>query len=1160
MRRWMILVPMLFMLATLVVAVPPIQDTGGKPPSPGAVEAASRASVAGGLKATLWAAEPLMANPVSFCFDGQGRVFVAETTRFKNGVPDTRDHMAWLEEDIASRSVADRLKMYENHKFGAKEGNYEKFDDQIRMIWDSTGKGAADKSTVYAGGFNQLKDGLGAGVLARKGSVYYTNIPDLYRLQDTKNEGVADKRESLATGFGLRVQFLGHDMHGLRMGPDGKLYFSIGDRGFNVKTKEGKHLFNPDSGAVLRCDLDGSNMEIVHTGLRNPQELAFDDFGNLFTYDNNCDSGDRARWVYIVQGGDSGWRCGYQYGDKGGVYHTPAVPQGNRGPWNTEKIWELKHDGQPAYIVPPLAHFGNGPSGITHYPGIGLNDKYKDHFFCCDFTSNPGGSKIWAVSVKPKGASFEVSKPEPFVQNMVPTDCEFGPDGAFYWSDWVGGWNPPNKGRIFRVEDPEAMKNPAVGEAKKLFAEGFEKKTVDELVKLLGHSHQQVRLEAQWELAGRKEVRKELEDKSIGYLLFKLAKESTNRFARIHAIWCLGQRAVVGTQISDNAGADFDRILEFADDKDSEIRAQVARVCGWFGHNDPTTQSITSKLLGDSDPRVQALALNVYGKITGEPEVLRKPVSEQNDYFPIFEILKKNNDADTYLRQAAVEALSNMTKNPVDLFNVWNLSKEKYDTPAVRLGVVLALRKLESKKLSEFLADADAKIVAEAARAIYDLNLMEPMVELAKLSDKPGLPDAVAFRAAGANFKLGKEENAVRVAAVAARTSENDSLRAGALRMLGQWAKPTRLDIITGLTQDLGERPADFAVKAIQPVLAKLFVGGDAVKKEAVATTTKLGIQDVAPLMLEIVKDYKQPAGSRVEALFALEALKAKNLNEAVKVFQTSSIPALRGAALFIISKIDPKAAGTALPALLKLETASPIEKQYAFAALGALPESKEADETLAAWLDEYAKGTGTVPQEIQLDLLDAAKARTEAKKLKLHAPLKAKLDAIEKTASGAEAKDHLAKYREALVGGDAVRGRDLFLNSSAVYCQRCHKLDNQGGEVGPVINGIAKDKNREYLLEAIVAPSKQIAKGYESVIINTIDGRVVSGVLRAKDAKNYTLVQPDGKVVVIPKDDIDAEKPDKSAMPDDLVKKLTKRELRDLVEFLSTMKEEAKK
>ena len=60
--------------------------------------------------------------------------------------------------------------------------------------------------------------------------------------------------------------------------------------------------------------------------------------------------------------------------------------------------------------------------------------------------------------MKPKGASFELNPPTPFVRGIVPTDCEFGPDGAFYWSDWIGGWGHPNKGRIFRLTDPEAMK------------------------------------------------------------------------------------------------------------------------------------------------------------------------------------------------------------------------------------------------------------------------------------------------------------------------------------------------------------------------------------------------------------------------------------------------------------------------------------------------------------------------------------------------------------------------------------------------------------------------------------------------------------------------------------------------------------------------------
>ena len=232
-----------------------------------AVRAIKRFRLPPGIECRPWA-EQLLANPVAFCFDERGHCYVAETFRLHAGVTDNRSHMNWLDDDLASRTVADRVALYRKH-LKDKFKSYEVAHDRVRLLVDSTGKGAADKATVFADGFHNAADGLGSGVLARRGDVYYTCIPDLWLLRNTQGDGRADVRRSLATGFGVHVAFIGHDMHGLRMGPDGLLYFSIGDRGLNVKTKEGKQLFYPDTGAALRCEPDGSNLEVVHTGLRS---------------------------------------------------------------------------------------------------------------------------------------------------------------------------------------------------------------------------------------------------------------------------------------------------------------------------------------------------------------------------------------------------------------------------------------------------------------------------------------------------------------------------------------------------------------------------------------------------------------------------------------------------------------------------------------------------------------------------------------------------------------------------------------------------------------------------------------------------------------------------------------------------------------------------
>jgi quinoprotein glucose dehydrogenase len=179
-----------------------------------------------------------------------------------------------------------------------------------------------------------------------------------------------------------------------------------------------------------------------------------------------------------------------------------------------------------------------------------------------------------------------------------------------------------------------------------------------------------------------------------------------------------------------------------------------------------------------------------------------------------------------------------------------------------------------------------------------------------------------------------------------------------------------------------------------------------------------------------------------------------------------------------------------------------------------------------------------------------------------LEAAATSKSDAVKKKLAAYESgrsKDDLGKFREALAGGDAENGRAIVYTKAAAECQRCHKLDGQGGEVGPPLNGVGK-QTREYLLESIVLPSKTIAKGYESVLITTVDGKTVSGVLKSEDANEVHLMTAEGKPVTVKKADIDDRRATKSAMPDDFPSKLTKREIRDLVEFLRTLNEEPRK
>jgi quinoprotein glucose dehydrogenase len=530
---------------------------------------------------------------------------------------------------------------------------------------------------------------------------------------------------------------------------------------------------------------------------------------------------------------------------------------------------------------------------------------------------------------------------------------------------------------------------------------------------------------------------------------------------------------------------------------------------------------------------------------------------------PFFAVLKANNDADPYIRHAVVHALEMYQSDWSSVYSAWKDSRDQYDTPAVRLGLVLVLRRHKNEHVAEFLRDIDPKVAVEAARAIHDERIAGAMPKLAEMADFPRQPDAIAYRALSANFKLATPDAAARIARFAARSTEPDHTRVFALKLLADWETPPRRDHITGLTTDeppgtrLPQRPAQQATDALRPVLAGIFAGSDAVRGEATKVTAKLGITEVAPVLVGLVKDDKAPISTRVDALLALAALKDRAAGELTEFALQSSEPKLRAAGLSVKAKADPDATLKLLPALLKNEIVSVVEKQAAFVVLAGFAQSDDADKLLDEWLD--AALANKAAPELLLDILDAAEVRTKAK-FRVQASLKTKFEQFR--SSQVKSADKLAPWSDSLAGGDTDKGRDIVLNNGAVYCQRCHKLDNQGGDVGPPLNGIAaeKGKDRRYLLESIVLPSAQIAKGYETAVLVLTDGRTVSGIVKEETKKQIRLVTPENQELVIAVADIEARRTGPSAMPDDLHKKLSRRELRDVVEFLASLKEPVKK
>ncbi|MCZ6674126.1 MAG: PmoA family protein [Verrucomicrobia bacterium] len=389
------------------------------------------------LEVSLFARDPLVRNPCAITFDAKGRLCVGMGPQYRRPVPETQGDSVWI-------------------------------------LIDEDGDGIVDSRKEFATSFNSIQ-----GLVWKGDTLWVANSPDFTRVRDTDGDDKADEYIRVYTDLGN----LEHALHGLNWGPDGKLYMSKGNsKGitrspdrvapkafrelFGMPEPEGlpdfpepvnftaetyqRNYHNPSddwglNGGVLRSDPDGSNLEIVSRGNRNPFDIAFDSGFNWLGTDNDQNLGDKIFSSFY--GANFGWGHPWSYDWKGDD-HLPSAPSAG-----------------------PL--FEGSGAGVIYCDLNSYPEKYRGVFLINDWLSRkvyiyrPRWKGAWLQPEKENfdllahagsGRSSELSAGRSF----DPVDIEIGPDGAIYISSWgrqygaeFEGNEMVNEGRIYRISPKE---------------------------------------------------------------------------------------------------------------------------------------------------------------------------------------------------------------------------------------------------------------------------------------------------------------------------------------------------------------------------------------------------------------------------------------------------------------------------------------------------------------------------------------------------------------------------------------------------------------------------------------------------------------------------------------------------------------------------------
>jgi putative membrane-bound dehydrogenase-like protein len=521
------------------------------------------------------AVEPMVADPVSVCYDAHWRLYIVEM----RGYP-----------------------YPEKTPTG-----------QVTCLEDRDGDGRFDARTVFLEGLSWP-----TGIVPYDGGVFIAAAPDILYAKDTNGDGVADVRKVAFTGFGTdNVQGL---LNGLLWGPDGWIYGVASSNGGTIENRLRPEM-KPVSvrGRDFRFKPDGSAFEAISGGGQFGH--CFDDWGHRFT----CNNSNHIRQIVLPS----------HYLKRNPHLTPPAVildiaAEGPASPvyrisppepWRVVRTRQRAADPAMVRRLPRTELFATGfftsATGITIYRGSSYPPDYRGNVFVGDV----GGNLVHRKTLQPDGATYLARRADLKGEFLASTDNWFRPvnfantpEGTLLILDMyretiehpfsipepikkhLDLTSGKDRGRLYELvygrKTPRVRKKP--GDASAV-----------ELVKLLADP------DAWWRETGQR-LLFERQDRSVAEDLRAMVVERPSVLGRLHALWTLELLSSLDSPSIELGLADPEpRVREAA------IRLAEARL-----GREPQLLNTTLALAGDPDPMVRFQLAFSLGEVATDPRAM----------------------------------------------------------------------------------------------------------------------------------------------------------------------------------------------------------------------------------------------------------------------------------------------------------------------------------------------------------------------------------------------------------------------------------------------------------------------------------------------------------------------------------------------------------